>query len=48
MDLAHAVALFCVIALSVGILVYVYWPSNKERFDEAGKSIFRDQDKPSE
>ena len=48
MDLANAVALFSVIALSVGILVYVYWPSNKERFDEAGKSIFLDQDKPSE
>ena len=48
MDLAHAVALFCVIALSVGILVYVYWPSNKERFDEAAKSILRDEGKPSE
>ena len=48
MDLAHAVALFSLIALSVGILVYVYWPSPQERFDEAGKSIFRDQDEPSE
>ena len=39
---------FSVIALSVGVLVYVYWPSNKERFDEAGKSILRNEDKPSE
>jgi cytochrome c oxidase cbb3-type subunit IV len=48
MDLADAIALFSVIALSVGVLVYVYWPSNKKRFDEAGKSILRDEDKPSE
>lgn len=38
--------LFYLIALSVGVLVYVYWPSNKKRFDEAAKSILRDEDKP--
>jgi cytochrome c oxidase cbb3-type subunit IV len=38
--------LFYLIALSVGVLVYVYWPSNKSRFDHAAHSILRDEDKP--
>ena len=41
MDLAHAIALFSVIALSVGVLVYVYWPSNKERLTRLGSHFSR-------
>lgn len=38
--------LFYLIALSVIILVYAYWPSNKKQFDEAAKSILDNEDKP--
>ena len=30
--------LFYLIALSIVVLVYAYWPSNKKRFDEAAQS----------
>ncbi|MGL5166916.1 MAG: cbb3-type cytochrome oxidase subunit 3 [Afipia sp.] len=38
--------LFYLIALSVIILIYAYWPSNKKDFDRAAASILRDEDKP--
>lgn len=38
--------LFYLIALSVGVLIYTFWPSNKRRFDKAANSIIRDEDKP--
>jgi cytochrome c oxidase cbb3-type subunit 4 len=38
--------LFYLIVLSVAVLIYVYWPSNKKRFDKAADSILRDEDKP--
>ena len=38
--------LFYLIALSVGILIYTFWPSNKKRFDHAADSILQDEDKP--
>ena len=34
------------IALSLGVLVYAYWPSNKQRFDDAARNIIHDEDKP--
>jgi cytochrome c oxidase cbb3-type subunit 4 len=40
--------LFYLIALSIGVLIYAYWPSNKTRFDRAAHSILRDEDKPSQ
>lgn len=40
--------LFYLIALSLIILVYAYWPSNKKQFDEAGRSILGNEDKPYE
>jgi cytochrome c oxidase cbb3-type subunit IV len=54
MEIAHettlwfskSFGLFYLIALSIGVLVYTYWPSNKKRFDDAAKSILRDEDKP--
>jgi cytochrome c oxidase cbb3-type subunit IV len=38
--------LFYLIALSVGVLVYVYWPSNRRKFDHAARAILQDEDKP--
>ena len=32
--------LFYLIALSIVVLIYALWPSNKKRFDDAAKSIF--------
>lgn len=31
--------LFYLIAFSIGVLVYTFWPSNKARFDRAKQSI---------
>ena len=36
--------LFYLLAFSVGVLVYTYWPSNKKRFDHAAQSILHDED----
>ncbi|HDZ72797.1 cbb3-type cytochrome c oxidase subunit 3 [Aurantimonas sp. C2-6-R+9] len=38
--------LFYLIALSIGVLVYVFWPSNKKRFDKAKKDILDKDDTP--
>jgi cytochrome c oxidase cbb3-type subunit 4 len=38
--------LFYLIALSVGVLAYVYWPSNRRKFDHAAKAILQGEDKP--
>jgi len=38
--------LFYLIALSIGIVAYAYWPSNKRKFDEAAQSILGHDDRP--
>lgn len=38
--------LFYLIALSIAITVYAYWPSLGKRFDTAAKSILDDEDGP--
>lgn len=38
--------LFYLIGLSLLVLAYACWPSNKKRFDDAAQSIIRDEDKP--
>ncbi|TCU64000.1 cytochrome c oxidase cbb3-type subunit 4 [Bradyrhizobium sp. R2.2-H] len=38
--------LFYLIALSIIILVYAYWPSNKKAFDRAAKSVLHNEDGP--
>ena len=38
--------LFYLIALSIIIVVYAYWPSNKKQFDEAAESILGHEDRP--
>ena len=54
MDLTHDITvwfsksfgLFYLLALSLGVLVYVYWPSNKARFDDAAASVLSEEDRP--
>lgn len=43
---AKSWGLFYLIALSFGVLVYVFWPSNRKRFDHAKKSILDKDDRP--
>lgn len=43
---AKSFGLFWLIALSIGITAYAYWPSLGRRFDIAAKSILDDEDGP--
>ncbi len=36
--------LFYLIAMSLAVLVYVYWPSNKKRFDKAAVDVLADEE----
>ena len=45
---AKSFGLFYLLASSVGVLIYTYWPSNKTRFDHAAQSILHDEDRPYE
>ena len=38
--------LFYLIALSIGITVYAFWPGLGKRFDKAAKSILHNEDGP--
>jgi cytochrome c oxidase cbb3-type subunit 4 len=38
--------LFYLIAFSLAVLVYAFWPSNRKRFDRAKKSILDRDDRP--
>jgi len=44
--LSKTFGLFYLIALSLGVLVYVYWPSNRKKFDHAAQAILQDEDRP--
>jgi cytochrome c oxidase cbb3-type subunit 4 len=44
--ISKSFGLFYLIALSVAVLIYAFWPSNKKRFDHAAQSILRDEDRP--
>ncbi|KIN71822.1 cbb3-type cytochrome c oxidase subunit 3 [Sulfitobacter guttiformis] len=45
--LAKSFGLFWLIALSIGITVYAFWPSLGRRFDKAANSILDDEDGPA-
>jgi cytochrome c oxidase cbb3-type subunit 4 len=45
---AKSYGLFYLIGLSVLVLVYTFWPSNKKPFDHAARSIVEDEDRPWE
>ncbi len=38
--------LFYLIGLSVLVVIYAYWPRNKQRFDEAARAILNEEDRP--
>ena len=38
--------LFYLVALSIAVLVYVYWPSNKKKFEQAAATILEGEDRP--
>jgi len=44
--LSKSFGLFYLIALSIGVLIYAYWPSNKKAFDEAALTILNAEDRP--
>ena len=44
--ISKSYGLLYLMALSVAVLVYTFWPSNKKRFDQAAQSILRDEDRP--
>jgi cytochrome c oxidase cbb3-type subunit 4 len=54
MDISHDMlvalskswGLFYLIAFSVAVVVYAFWPKNRARFDAAKKSILDQDDKP--
>lgn len=43
---AKSYGLFYLLGLSVAVLIYTYWPSNRARFDRAAKSVLNDEDGP--
>lgn len=43
---AKSWGLFYLIVLSIGVLIYTFWPSNRERFKHAKNSIMNDEDGP--
>jgi cytochrome c oxidase cbb3-type subunit 4 len=44
--LAQSVGLFYLVGLSVIVVAYVYWPSNKKRFEKAAEAILHGEDRP--
>ena len=44
--LSKSVGLLYLVGMSVVIVVYACWPSNKQRFDRAADSILEDEDRP--
>ena len=48
--LSQIVALVLFVALFVGVIVYVFWPGNKKKFDDAAKLPLEDEknDKPDD
>ena len=54
MELAHetlvwlskSFGLFYLVAMAIGVVIYAYWPSNKQRFERAATAIFEHEDRP--
>ena len=43
---AKSWGLFYLIAFSVAVLIYAFWPSNKKTFEQAARQVLNDEDKP--
>lgn len=46
--IAGSWGLFYLIAFSIGVLAYTFWPRNRKRFERAKKSIMNDERGPWE
>jgi cytochrome c oxidase cbb3-type subunit 4 len=44
--IAKSWGLFYLIALSIGVLAYTFWPGNRKRFNRAKNSIMDDENGP--
>jgi len=42
--ISKSYGLFYMMIIFVGATVYAYWPSNKNKFDQAAKRILEDED----
>lgn len=45
---AKSWGLFYLIAMSIGVLIYTFWPKNRKKFDRAKRGILNQEDKPWE
>ena len=43
---AKSFGLFYLIAMSIAVVVYAFWPSLGKRFDRAAESVLNDEDGP--
>ncbi|MDW5317543.1 cbb3-type cytochrome c oxidase subunit 3 [Rhizobium sp. PL01] len=43
---AKSWGLFYLIGFSICVLIYTFWPSNKERFKDAQEHVFDKEDRP--
>lgn len=46
--IARLAGLICIIALIIGVCIYVFWPGNRSRFRRAKRSILNDKDRPAD
>jgi cytochrome c oxidase cbb3-type subunit IV len=44
--IAKSFGLFYLIALSIAVIVYAYWPSKKKDFERAAQAILHGEDRP--
>ncbi len=44
--LAKSAGLFYMVALSVAVVAWTYWPSNRKRFEQAAVAILQEDDRP--
>lgn len=45
--LSKSFGLFYLIAMSIGVLIYVFWPSNRKRFEKAANDVVsNEEDRP--
>jgi len=44
--IAKSFGLLYLMALSLVVVVYAFWPSNRKRFNNAARIILSDEDKP--
>lgn len=43
---AKSFGLFYLIALSIAVVIYAYWPANQKQFNRAAEDILAQEDRP--